>query len=88
MGRGSDYVHGAVASVDTAEYVEYAAAACVVGGWDMGERERSEEGVRGHGGCISQRWTGHAVGFRACSVVLGVLEGLDGYGNTGEAGRF
>lgn len=29
-GGGSDYVYGAVASVDTAEFVEYAAAACVV----------------------------------------------------------
>jgi len=32
MGLCSDYVYGAVASVDTAEFVEYAAAACVVGG--------------------------------------------------------
>ena len=50
---GSDHVHGAVASVDQAEYVEYAAAACVVDGWDMGggralgRRQRAGEVGRG-----------------------------------------
>ena len=78
MGGGcSDYVHGAVASVDTAEFVEYAAAACVVGGWDKGGRGREgirwDEGGDGGGGCISWGYKeciswgckGWAVGYRA-----------------------
>jgi hypothetical protein len=80
-GGCSDYVHGAVASVDTAECVKYAAAACVVGGWDMGEGEVGQggkEGFRMEGGWVC--WEGmyklamYGMGGEAQSIwVLGFL---------------
>lgn len=77
-GGGSDYVHGAVASVDKAECVEYAAAACVVDGWEMGEGRGRRRGQRGRG-MYKLEMYGTCGRVQSMKHGFGSSSGLDGW---------